>query len=165
MLRLRRGVCKGRAIVIDENIAYEAEMMITIPISLKLTCQRNESDVIVVGSGMSGAPCAWMLSEMGHNVLLIESGREILNTELPIASIDVKKRPEFNPVASSRSNYGDYPVDDKNSPISVILIVVIIYSLFCHYPRFINSDFNINSSEGLGVDWPINMTNSSLIMK
>ena len=53
-------------------------------------------DVIVVGSGMSGAPCAWMLSEMGHNVLLIESGREILNTELPTASIEWEKRETQN---------------------------------------------------------------------
>jgi len=28
-------------------------------------------DVIVVGSGMSGAPAAWLLSERGHNVLII----------------------------------------------------------------------------------------------
>ena len=69
-----------------------------------------------------------------------------------------KRDSEFNPVASSRSNYGDYPVDDKNSPISVCNFNAvggssILYS--AHYPRFINSDFNINSSEGLGVDWPI----------
>jgi choline dehydrogenase-like flavoprotein len=118
-------------------------------------------DIIVVGSGMSGAPAAWLLSERGYNVLLIESGEDISNAELPTASVEWEKKKDlkFNPVASLRSNTGDYPIDDNKSPISVCNFNAVggssvIYS--AHFPRFLKEDFKLQSNEGLSVDWPIN---------
>ncbi|MET0105811.1 MAG: GMC family oxidoreductase [Sedimenticola sp.] len=117
-------------------------------------------DVIVIGSGMSGAPAAWLLSERGHNVLLIESGADISPAELPTASIDWERKrdSEFNPVASKRKNLGDYPVDDAKSPIAVCNFNAvggssILYS--AHFPRFLRPDFRLTTEEGLGADWPI----------
>jgi choline dehydrogenase-like flavoprotein len=117
-------------------------------------------DVIVVGSGMSGAPAAWLLSERGYNVLLIESGADISPADLPTASVDWERKrdSEFNPVASRRMNLGDYPVDDEQSPIAVCNFNAvggssILYS--AHFPRFLQPDFSLNSQEGLGADWPI----------
>ena len=52
-------------------------------------------DVIIVGSGMSGAPAAWLLSERGYNVLLIESGESISNAELPTASVDWERKKDL----------------------------------------------------------------------
>ena len=117
-------------------------------------------DIVVVGSGMSGGPASWLLSEKGYNVLLIESGREYISSELPTSSIDweYKSKKYFNPVASKRKNIGDYPVDDTNSPIAVCNFNAvggssILYS--AHFPRFLKSDFNIYSHYGIGNNWPI----------
>lgn len=117
-------------------------------------------DIIVVGSGMSGAPAAWLLSERGYNVLLIEGGANISPAELPTASIDWEKKrdAEFNPVASKRKNRGDYPVDDDQSPIAVCNFNAvggssILYS--AHFPRFLKPDFKLNTEEDLAADWPI----------
>ena len=117
-------------------------------------------DVIVVGSGMSGAPAAWMLSERGHNVLLIESGTDISPADLPTASVnwERKRDSEFTPVAANRNNVGDYPVDDKESQVAVCNYNAvggssILYS--AHFPRFLRSDFKLKSEQGLAADWPI----------
>lgn len=117
-------------------------------------------DVIVVGSGMAGAPAAWLLSERGYNVLVIESGEDISPAELPTASVDWERKRDskFNPVASQRKNLGDYPVDDDRSPIAVCNFNAvggssILYS--AHFPRFLRPDFRLNTEEGLGADWPI----------
>ncbi|MCW8889582.1 MAG: GMC family oxidoreductase [Sedimenticola sp.] len=117
-------------------------------------------DIIVVGSGMSGAPAAWLLSERGYNVLLIESGADISPAELPTASIDWERKrdSEFNPVAAKRKNLGDYPVDDDQSPIAVCNFNAvggssILYS--AHFPRFLKPDFTLKSDEDLAVNWPI----------
>ena len=117
-------------------------------------------DVIIVGSGMSGAPAAWLLSERGYNVLLIESGANISNAELPTASVEweSKRDSKFNPVASTRNNIGDYPLNDEQSPIAVCNFNAVgggsvIYS--SHFPRFLKDDFKLHSKEGLAVDWPI----------
>jgi len=117
-------------------------------------------DVIVVGSGMAGAPAAWLLAERGHSVLLIESGSNISPSELPTASInwEDKKETKFNPVASKRKNLGDYPVNDSKSPIAICNFNAlggssVIYS--AHFPRFLKPDFMLKSEQGIGVDWPI----------
>lgn len=117
-------------------------------------------DVIIVGSGMSGTPAAWLLSERGHNVLLIESGSDILPSDLPTVSIDweAKRDSKFSPVASGRQNMGDYPVDDTNSPIAVCNFNAVggssvLYS--AHFPRFLRADFKLKTEQGVGSDWPI----------
>lgn len=117
-------------------------------------------DIIVVGSGMAGAPAAWMLSQHGFKVLLLESGTDFSPAELPSASVDWERKREttFNPVASGRTNIGDYPVDDLKSPIAVCNFNAvggssILYS--AHFPRFLRSDFKVKSNYGVGADWPV----------
>ncbi len=52
----------------------------------------------------------------------------------------------------------DYPINDKNSPISIANFngvggSTILYS--CHFPRFHPSDFKTKSLDNVGEDWPI----------
>ena len=117
-------------------------------------------DVIVVGSGMAGAPSAWFLANKGYSVLIIEGGEYISPAQLPTSSIDweAKKNSQFNPVASGRTNIGDFPVNDKASPIAVCNFNAVggsslLYS--AHFPRFLSTDFRIRELEGVGKDWPI----------
>jgi len=117
-------------------------------------------DIIVIGSGAAGAPAAWLLSEKGFNVLLIEAGEDFESSELPTSSIDweLKSEGQFNYVAAERNNIGDYPVDDSKSPIAVCNFNAvggssILYS--AHFPRFLRSDLEIFSKEGVGNDWLI----------
>lgn len=120
-----------------------------------------KQDVVIIGSGMSGAPSAWYLAKKGFSVLLVEGGENISPAQLPTTSIDweIKKEKQFSPVASGRRNIGDYPVDDNDSPIAVCNFNAvggssILYS--AHFPRFLSSDFRIKELEGVAKNWPIN---------
>ena len=120
-----------------------------------------KQDVIIIGSGMSGSASAWYLAQKGYSVLVIEGGEDIASTQLPLSSVDweLKKEKQFSPVASGRKNVGDYPVNDKNSPISVCNFNAVggsslLYS--AHFPRFLSSDFRLKELEGVAKNWPIN---------
>ena len=117
-------------------------------------------DYIVVGAGAAGAAAAWRLAQKGAKVLCVDRGPELDRTEYPTtkSNWEYLKNSEFSPVAATRNGSADYPVDDTDSPIAVCNFnavggSTILYS--GHFPRFLRSDFNIKSTEGCGVDWPI----------
>ena len=58
-----------------------------------------------------------------------------------------------------RKSFSDYPIDNKNSQISIANYngvggSSVIYN--AHLPRFKKSDFKVNNLDGVGVDWPLN---------
>lgn len=117
-------------------------------------------DYIVVGAGAAGGTSAWRLARSGAKVLCLDGGPKLDSSSYPTTSTDWEKakRTSFSPVASGRSNFGDYPVDDSQSPIAVCNFNAIggsqiLYS--GHYPRFLRSDFHLKTAEGLANDWPI----------
>ena len=117
-------------------------------------------DFIVVGAGAAGAAVSWALVSKGHRVLCLDRGPRMDPSLYPTTGPDWerRKRTEFNPVIAERHNRFDYPVDDAASPIAVCNFnavggSTILYS--GHFPRFHEVDFELQSREGLGADWPI----------
>ncbi|WP_415890290.1 GMC family oxidoreductase [Neptuniibacter sp. SY11_33] len=117
-------------------------------------------DYIVVGAGAAGAAAAWRFAQHGAKVLCVDRGSELDRSKYPTtqSNWELLKQTEFSPVASTRGNEADYPVDDSESPIAICNYnavggSTILYS--GHYPRFLRSDFKLASDEQVGVDWPL----------
>jgi len=118
-------------------------------------------DVVIVGSGASGAAAAWRLSkDKSLKIVCLEQGEKSSPEHYPSTRTDweLSRASDYNSNPAVRSNFGDYPIDDSNSPISVANFngfggSTILYS--AHFPRMHRSDFRTRSLDGVGEDWPI----------
>ena len=140
-------------------------------------------DVIVVGSGVAGAICAWKLSTLGkHRILILEAGDN---------GIGEGQRLEFHHAMDRQGNRGDMyspyleldsrkmvpapekatkPLDKKDeekyydySPESKDtfrggynrMVGGSTWAWRGNCPRFLPVDFKLKSTHGQGRDWPI----------
>lgn len=118
-------------------------------------------DIVIVGSGASGAAAAWSLSRSGrYRIVCLEQGDDVDPARYPSTSVDweVARSSVANPDPNQRRNRADYPIDNSNSPISIANFngygdSTILYS--GHFPRFHPSDFKTFSLDGVGLDWPL----------
>lgn len=126
----------------------------------EMTRARKYFDVIVVGSGASGAVCSHFLTAHGLSVCCLERGDWSDPHEFPVNSHrweSLKKR-NFSPDPNTRRAPSDYPINVNNSPVDIANFngvggATVLYS--GHYPRFHPSDFRTYSCDGVGRDWPI----------
>jgi choline dehydrogenase-like flavoprotein len=117
-------------------------------------------DVLIVGSGASGAAMAWSLADTKMRILCLEQGDWVKSTEFPSNGRDWEAR-RFTDFAISPNVRGrdtDYPVNDDNSLMKVANFNgvgggTIIYT--AHWPRLHPSDFKVKSLDGVADDWPI----------
>ena len=116
-------------------------------------------DVIIVGSGASGASAAWNLSKSNLTILCLEQGPIIPEESYPRYGKDWedRKNKDFSLNPNIRSLPSDYPINNENSPIDIANFnavggATILYS--GHFPRFHPSDFKTFSLDGVGSDWP-----------
>lgn len=117
-------------------------------------------DVVIVGSGASGAAAAWSLSrDTTLKIVCLEQGTASDPAGYPSTRADWEL--SYHGIASSdpneRKNPADYPIDNSGSPISLANFngfggSTILYS--GHFPRFHPSDFRTRSLDGVGDDWP-----------
>jgi choline dehydrogenase-like flavoprotein len=118
-------------------------------------------DIVIVGSGASGAAAAWRLSrDQSFRILCLEQGGQTDPSKYPSSRPDweISRESEYSSNPSVRRNPADYPIDDSNSPISIANFngfggSTILYS--GHFPRMHPSDFRTFSLDGVGRDWPI----------
>jgi len=117
-------------------------------------------DAIIVGGGAAGAAMTWQLARNGLKVVCLDRGPWMRSESYPSTSPDweVQKGNDFSPVPAMRNSDYDYPIDDEASPIAVCNFnavggSTILYS--GHFPRFRPRDFELNSAEGIGDDWPL----------
>ncbi|MBT8447609.1 MAG: GMC family oxidoreductase [Gammaproteobacteria bacterium] len=119
-----------------------------------------DADVLIIGSGASGAAAAWRLASTGLNVVCLEQGDHVDYAESPAAKSDwelIRQR-QWSPSPNARGRDADYPVADGDTPIKPLMYNAVGGSTImwsCHSPRFHPSDFKIRSLDGVGADWPI----------
>jgi choline dehydrogenase-like flavoprotein len=117
-------------------------------------------DVLIVGSGASGAAIAWSLADTRMDILCLEQGDWVDPAEYPGLRSDWEARQlgdfAFSPNARGRRE--DYPVNDGGSPILTAMFnavggSTILYA--AHFPRFHPGDFRVRTLDGVAEDWPI----------
>ena len=118
------------------------------------------ADVLIIGAGASGAAVAWSLSRSDLNIVCLEQGRWTNPANYVTNNDDWEYRSltdwAFDPNVRGRPE--DYPVNDKNSPISPLMFNAVGGSTIhwtAHSPRLHPSDFKVKSLDGVADDWPL----------
>jgi choline dehydrogenase-like flavoprotein len=120
----------------------------------------DKVDVLIIGSGASGAAVAWSLADTRMRILCLEQGDWVKSTDYPTNGRDWEARlfSDFAINPNRRARPTDYPINDANSPIKVVNFngvggSTIMYT--AHFPRLHPSDFRVRTLDGVADDWPI----------
>jgi choline dehydrogenase-like flavoprotein len=121
----------------------------------------NETvDVLIIGSGASGAAVAWSLAETRMRILCLEQGDWMRHSDFPSHGRDWEARrySDFDISPNRRARPTDYPINDDNSPMKIANFNgvgggTIMYT--AHFPRMHPSDFRVRSLDGVADDWPV----------
>jgi choline dehydrogenase-like flavoprotein len=124
----------------------------------------EQSDVLIIGSGVAGALIAWSLARAGAQVTIIEAGPEVDRgvalTRLERAAIRVPEAPyESAPYAESPATIKDtYIRQDGPDPFRSTYLRQVGGTTW-HWLgtalRLLPSDLELRSRYGIGVDWPL----------
>jgi choline dehydrogenase-like flavoprotein len=100
----------------------------------------DKVDVLIIGSGASGAAVAWSLADTRMRILCLEQGDWVKPTDYPSNGRDWEARlfSDFAINPNRRARPTDYPINDSNSPIKVVNFngvggSTIMYT--AHFPR------------------------------
>lgn len=120
----------------------------------------TRTEVLIIGAGMAGGAIAKRLSDHGIQVICLEQGPEIQQSQLPHLSemFELDKTRDANVHPNVRGLKEDYPVtsDDVGSSIRMVSAVggsANKYSGVWMRPR--PSDFRKGTEHGMAPDWPI----------
>ncbi len=113
----------------------------------------HETDVCIIGGGITSAMLALKLSELrpGLDIIVVEAGRSIF---------DVQNRGRYRERAAA---YGEHPwhedyIEDQQAS-GIIAMTMAVGGLALHWGgacnRFSEEDLRLKSMYGLAVDWPI----------
>ena len=118
----------------------------------------EKTDILIIGTGASGAASAWNLSKLNLKITCLEQGPFIDKKEYSFNNVDreIYKLKDFNIDPNQRGLESDYPINADNSPISIANYNAVggstlIYS--GHYPRFHPSDFKTKKIDNIGSNW------------
>jgi quinoprotein glucose dehydrogenase len=111
-----------------------------------------ESDVVILGAGISAAMLAEKLSETGaEKILVVEAGNKIFNLAERTA-----RRERF--LAYGENPWPNDHVDGQTAK-GISSRTMAVGGLALHWggttPRFTPEDFRIRSTYGVGYDWPL----------
>ncbi len=127
------------------------------------------SDVVVVGSGVAGALVAWQLARAGASVTVLEAGpridRDAAVETFRLAAAKVPESPYPNTAHAPRPSVLDigipgtgYFIQDGPEPFGSTYERIVggtTWHWLGSTPRLLPSDFRMQSTFGVGVDWPI----------
>lgn len=118
------------------------------------------ADIVVVGSGPTGAAVSWRLATAGKDVLCLERGHWFDYAGLDREGPDwaTRRQGRFSANPNIRQWAEDQPIDDRHSPIKPMLASAVGGSSLqwaAHVPRFRPEDFRTRTLDGVGADWPI----------
>jgi choline dehydrogenase-like flavoprotein len=146
----------------------------------------HKYDVVIIGSGVAGALCAWKLSQLGnYRILILEAGdngvtraqRVIFQNNMDAQGNRGDMYAPYNNLESrifapapenaqleledqrdkGKERYYDYTADSKHAFKAGYNRMVggSTWSWRGNCPRFLPSDFKLNSLFGKGRDWPL----------
>lgn len=126
-----------------------------------VTPQKNPvADVVIVGSGPSGAVAARRFAESGFSVVCLEQGDYPDYSTIRSADLEFEltKDQHFSWNPNTRKAASDYPINDSESDVEPLMWngvggSSIIYAAAWH--RLKPSDFRVRSLDGVGADWPL----------
>lgn len=124
-------------------------------------------DVIVIGAGVTGAITAWLLAKQKARVLLLESGEESPDRiklvgefarstrRSPGAPYRGRAGDKFSPDPETDSNHYEQsgPVDFRSTYLR--RVGGSTWHFLGNVPRMLPKDFKMQSTYGVGVDWPL----------
>jgi choline dehydrogenase-like flavoprotein len=125
-------------------------------------------DVIVIGAGVCGAVSAWLLAQRGARVLLLEAG-EVGPERLELVGAyarAARKSPgspylgragdTLAPSPESSASYYQHAAGaDPFKSTYLRRVGGTTWHFLGNTPRFLPSDFRLQSTHGVGRDWPI----------
>ena len=119
------------------------------------------ADVLVIGSGASGAAVSWRLAGLGASVICLEQGDWVDRERLPKNHLDweVRGRRFWAANPNVRRWPADYPVGSEGeNPVDIYMYNAVGGSTIGfagNYWRMAPSDFKVRTLDGAGVDWPL----------
>ena len=122
----------------------------------------NETvDVLIIGSGASGAAVAWSLAETKMRILCLEQGDWMKPADYPSNGRDwearlrrLRHQPEHpRDAADGLSDQRRRLAASRSSTSTASAAARSCYT--GHYPRLHPSDFRVKSLDGVADDWPI----------
>ncbi len=117
-------------------------------------------DVLIIGSGASGAAVAWSLAETKMKIVCLEQGDWMKPSEYPANGRDWEARRfgDSDILPNRRQSPADYPVNDTNSIVKIANFNAVgggTIHYAAHFPRLHPSDFRVRTLDGVADDWPI----------
>ena len=123
-----------------------------------ITNKSRSCDILVIGSGASGALASLVLARAGLDVVCLEQGDWVTRKDRVHESPDWawRRQDGWNPDVNKRHNDDDYPVESDSSQVLMWNGVggsTNVYSAV--WPRYRPSDFRKGDEHGLQPNWPI----------
>ena len=80
-------------------------------------------DVLIIGAGASGAAVAWSLADTKMHILCLEQGDWMNSSKYPSTGRDWEAQfyGDWSTSPNIRGRREDYPINDDNSPIKVVM--------------------------------------------
>lgn len=131
-----------------------------------MTQQTLRADVVIVGSGIAGALCAWRLAQSGLKVLILEAGPR-LQRDAIIRGFQTSPYLDLsagypNPDWAPRPDWGnpaDVYIEQTGSTINRMEYLRVVGGTTWHWSgsalRLRPDDFRLHSLYQVGVDWPL----------
>ena len=118
------------------------------------------ADVLVIGAGASGGAFSFSLAQAGIGVVCLEQGGWVPADAFPSTETDSQLRwqTDFHPDPNTRRLPEDYPVNDSETPIPLVMYNAVGGSTVhwgSHFPRLHPSDFRVKTIDGVADDWPL----------
>lgn len=119
----------------------------------------SETDVIIIGGGVSASVAAYNLSLANLKIACFEQGKYEKNSQnYKHKNLNFNEYKKLNINPNLRKSKFDYPINDKNSDISIANFngvggSSVLYS--AHLPRFLPEDFENKKFDNIDSKWPI----------